>query len=254
MWGDKPTLWIKLDLHEPLEYYISAEKVITVLSTVLKSAMDPNITRYLIELYRYRVAIVPVVRGKLINRLGWNLLTESAMNGVSPDAAWSYVPQEIPAVALQTFGLTEWDNPDIILATTLSVSVASMAILGSQLADIVRTPSIEDVVMQSVQKSIDHRTTMFSQCLQSACDTITAMLEKINMHNASPQIQHRLLFAKYTQALHDLHELILPFSGFNGTHSIKMNDFPEYSQRLQDAFTKADYMRLLWIKDTLDNL
>ena len=108
-WGGRPTLWIRLDVTHAVNMYTSVEQLIQVLSEAL-GGESSDLALFTIHQAMEYVAIVPVVRGRLLSRNAWRLNTQSAIMspGDIKEHLWRYVPGN-PQSAFGSLDLPVWE-------------------------------------------------------------------------------------------------------------------------------------------------
>ena len=256
-WAGEPTQWLRLDIDNPKELYKQFEKLILVMRRGFGKVEFTSLAYHVIdEEWRY-VALVPIVRGHMLNQLAWRLFTHSTLltDEKIDEKPWSYMMQPIPGENWARLGLTVWQDDEIDLANRLSESVAALSLVIAQISDFHGVPEMIDSALPMVQAHLSQKSVELSTHLQAALDVITAMAQKFNQLSLEDQIGRENLREVIAELPH-LHKLILPTEGFDGEYSFHLgsDDLAEYSHRLSEARSLAEGVRLYWIQDALDQL
>ena len=200
-------------------------------------------------------AIVPVIRGRMLDCLAWRLHTfTSVLTKKEMDQnIWSYIPQVLPAHNWQGLGLELWKVDDMVLANQLSAAVATLSLLAAQISDLANIPKIIDSAEQVFQAYVEKQASKLSRSLQFVFDTMGAMANRFNDLPEQDQRERDSLM-EAVAGLAELHELIQPSKEFDGAQSFTVDQILEYAKRLEQARPLAEGIRLLWTKDVLDHM
>ena len=252
-WAGESALWLRLDIESPIKLYDELDKLIAALRETIGPVEFQELAYHIIEQNWEHIVIVPVIRGRKLDRLAWKLRTLATVLSETESSMkiWSYVPQPIPTANWEMLELAMWDAEDIQLANRLSESVSSLCFLTTQLGDLRNVPDIPDQVQPVAQSYVENRATASCQLLQTAFDAIAEMCAKFN--GLTPEEQERRENLREAIAgITQLHKLVQPSQEFNGRQEMTIDDIFEYAQRLEQARSLAEGIRLYWIADALD--
>jgi len=256
-WAGEPTQWLRLDIDNPKELYKQVEELILVMRRGFGKVEFTDLAYYVMEKKWRYIALVPVVRGHMLNQLAWRLFIHSTLltDEKIDEKPWSYMMQPIPGENWARLGLTVWQDDEIDLANRLSESVAALSLVIAQISDFHGVPEMIDSALPMVQAHLSQKSVELSTHLQAALDVITAMAQKFNQPSLEDQIGRENLREVIAELPH-LHRLILPTEGFDGEYSFHLgsDDLTEYNHRLSEARSLAEGVRLYWIQDALDQL
>jgi len=254
-WDGAPTLWLRLDLQDPTKLYTKFGELVIALRDSVGSAEYGKLDHYVIEENWEYIAVVPVVRGKMLNRSAWRLLTFGAVLsdkdlGENP---WLYVPLPIPSGTWQVLGMDLWNLEDIQLADRFSESVVGLYLCVSQLGEFKGMPELPDSAYPFAQLYIERQEQEINRHLQSVFDTAAEMGDKFNALS-KPEQGARGYLLEAMAGLAEVHRLVRPSDEFDGSQSFDINELADYAQRLEQAQQLTEGIKLFWIADVLDHL
>ncbi len=157
--GREPTQWLRLDIHNPKELYKQFEELILVMRRGFGKVEFTSLAYHVIdEKWRY-VALVPIVRGHMLNQLAWKLFTHGTLltDEKIAEKPWSYMMQPIPGENWASLGLTVWQDDEIDLANRLSESVAALSLTVAQISDFHGIPEVIDPALPMVQVHLNEK-------------------------------------------------------------------------------------------------
>jgi hypothetical protein len=218
-WEGKPALWIRLDIAH-------AEHTI----------------------------IIPVLRGRMLNRLIWRLHT---ISGVLSDRKIEehlslFVPRVLPRDVQEALGLHLWELDGITQANGLSEAVSIAAMLAARLSELQHVPDITEPGVDVAQAHIDAQASVFSEVLQQALDAATALLDRFKALPAEEQQQREELRIAINSLI-ETYQRLLPSEQFEGEQLLRIDQMHAYAQRLEVARLEAEDIKLRWIADVLEH-
>jgi hypothetical protein len=254
-WACEPTLWLRLDLENPLELYSKSEELIAALREMIGPVGLHELPYYIIEKDWKYTAIVPVVRGHKLDQLAWRLHTLATVlnEAKTPEKVWSYFPQPIPPANWEALGLTMWDLEGMKPANQLSEAVANLSILTAQLGDLRNVPDFTESSQTMLQAYIENQMNRVNQYLQATFDVLAQMLDEFNKLSEEEQ-EERTNVKEAIAGVIQLHRLVRPSEEFDGKQAFTIDQAFEYAQRLEQARPLAEGIRLYWTTDTLDHV
>jgi hypothetical protein len=110
-WEGKPALWIRLDIEHTLDFYTSIENLIHALRAAVGQVTGHELRSYVIRDHAEYTIIIPVLRGRMLNRLIWRLHTISGVLSERKidEHLWMYVPTVLPRDVQDALGLHLWE-------------------------------------------------------------------------------------------------------------------------------------------------
>lgn len=254
-WDGAPTLWLRLDLENPTKLYVKFEELVVALREAIGHVEFQELAHYMIgENWEY-IAIVPVVRGRMLNHLAWRLLTFTTIlsDAEIGEKVWLYIPQPIPSANWEELGLALWDVEDIRLANQLSEAVAGLSILAAQLSDLRDLPDLPESGEMVLRSHVEKQAEGMNECLQAALDAMTTMANRFNDLSEKEQ-QERADLREAMSGLIEMRQLVLPSEDFDGAQALSIEEVLEYAQRLEQARPLAEGAKLFWSADVLAHM
>lgn len=251
-WDTTPIMWVRLDVDDPMELYNGLQTLLSGLAKTFAPIDFDDIQYHIIDnKWRY-IAILPVMRGKMLSFTAWKLHSFGTVRSGTPaeENPWLYVPQAIPDVVLPDLGIELWRLDALSLANQLSEQVATLSLLAAQVADLGRMPDPEEPGWRVIQAELNQRIQPISTALQGAYDTMTVMLDRFNAL-PTEAMGERGRLQEAIGAIADLATMIKPTDTEDQSHSLTLHQFTEYARRLEQARLLAETVRLLWVSDVL---
>lgn len=211
-----------------------------------------ELSSYVIRDHAEYTIIIPVLRGRMLNRLIWRLHTISVVlsDRKIEEHLWMYVPTVLPSDVQEALGLHLWELDGIKQANALSEAVSIAAMLAARLAELQHIPDITEPGLNVAQAHIDAQASVFSEVLQRALDAATALLDRFNALPAEEQQQREELVTAIN-GLIETHQRLLPSEQFEGEQLLRIDQMHAYAQRLEAARLEAEAIKLQWIADVL---
>jgi hypothetical protein len=237
-WEGKPALWIRLDIAHALHFYTSIENLIHALRAAVGQVTWHELRSYVIRDHAEHTIIIPVLRGRMLNRLIWRLHT---ISGVLSDRKIDehlslFLPRVLPKDVQEALGLHLWELDGIKQANALSEAVSIAAMLAARLAEL----------------QLDAQASVFSEVLQQALDAATALLDRFNALPVEEQQQREELRIAISSLI-ETHQRLLPSEQFEGEQLLRIDQMHAYAQRLEAARVEAEAIKLLWVADVLEH-
>jgi hypothetical protein len=254
-WDGAPTLWLRLDLQNPTKLHTKFEELLIALRDSIGPIEFGTLDHYVIEDNWKYIAVVPVVRGRMLNRSAWRLLTFGAVLGDKDpgENPWLYVPLPIPSGAWQALGMNLWNLEDIRLADRFSESVGGLYLCVSQLGEFRGMPELPDPAYPFAQSYIERQSQEISRHLQAVFDATAEMVGKFNELPEQEQREREYLL-QVVAGLTELVQLVKPSEEFGSSQSFSISEIGDYAQRLEQAQQLTEGIKLFWIADVLDHL
>ena len=252
-WENTPTMWVRLDVDDPMELYEGLQKLLWALSKTLEPIDFDDLEYHIIDSNWRYVAILPVMRGKMLSYSAWKLHTFGTVRSGTPaeENPWLFVPQGMPDDVQPGLGIELWQLEDLFLANQLSAQVATLSLLAAQVADLGRMPDPQEPGWRIIQAELNQRSQLISTALQAAYDTMTALMDRFNALSADA-IGDRSRLQEAIGAIAEVAAMIEPTDTEDQAHSLTLHQFTEYAKRLEEARLLAETARLLWVSDILD--
>ena len=112
-----PALWITFDIRNTISLYESLESIKNALKNILSSVELNSLTYYALQFWSPSIVVIPLIRGKSINKTAWKFSSMMLAMGIyNEEQWWHFVPYTIPSDSWDMLGLSSWEHPrlDII--------------------------------------------------------------------------------------------------------------------------------------------
>jgi hypothetical protein len=249
-WREHPALWIRLDLDDPTELYNRIETFPVALRDALGPVNFDQLPYFLIQEHYAYTVVIPVVRGRMLNELVWPFYTPTLLRQ-DESKSWTYIPQPLPNTIREALGIVLWDVQDIAWANQLSLAIATLMQLSSQMGEFQSIPEMTEAGGERLQQYIDEEVSNeLSVALQTFFDIAAVLLDRFNALSKSEQ-QDRTRLRTAVEALIDIHERVRPAEG-DGVFRLGIEELVAYSRRLQEIYATVEGIRLFWVADILD--
>jgi hypothetical protein len=254
-WDQAPTLWLHLEIEDPMMLYKVAESTILALQDAIGEIDLHELAYYIIdERWRY-IALVPVVRGKMIDSHAWRLFTLGTILGKPSLEAkiWLFMPQYMPDTLREEQQLILWDHHEIALANRLSATTAELSLQAAQLSDFRELPHLSEAGRAVLEFHVSEQATELSSSLESVLSVITAISNEFSQLPAV-EPSRRSSLTEAMGGLIELNDLVLPSESYDDEQALTADEMVEYAKRLEQSRPLAEGIRLAMIADALDNL
>lgn len=254
-WDTEPTLWLRMDLEDPTQLFIKAEELILTLRKAIGHIDFKDLAYRIIEENWKCIAVVPVVRGRMLDQTAWKLYTLSTILTEKDigENVWLYVPQLIPAENWDELELPVWDDEDITLGNQLNVSVTELSLFVAQIADLGNLPDLSEAGEDLIGAYIEKQATQVNQRLQAVYDLVAAMLMRNNELPTAAQKEREGL-KQAVEGLIEMDRLVRPSDHGDAQQVLGIDAIVEYAHRLAQARPLAEDIRLYWLADVLDHI
>ncbi|MBC8508346.1 MAG: hypothetical protein H8D34_26105 [Chloroflexi bacterium] len=251
-WDGSDSVWVQLDVDDPTDIYLNLENLILKLRETVGIIKPDDIRYSLIEENLKYTVVIPTVRGKMINQLGWRLQTVLTITDDKPveERLWAYVQHPIPFSVLDEFGISLWEDEEIVLANQLSESVSALMLITTLIGQISEMPEPTIPGLEKLRSFMKSRSEELSKILQMFIDSGSTLLDRFN---SLPEevIQSRPYLQNAVNLLREVYSKVLPSDDFENSCALSMEEMVEYANRLGDTTLPVEKIRLYWIADIL---
>ncbi len=252
IWEDSPALWITFDVTDPVKLYESFEAVINALKLAIGVVDHNSLKLYALEFWWPTIAIIPLIRGKSLNKTAWKLNTSILVTGTfGEDNWWNYMQYPIPSGSWDMLGLSSWEHPRLDLVNRFHSATVFFSLFIAHLNDFNRLPELDEESTNLLQNYVLSLSSKVSEMLQLFFDSLTEMLNYFNTLEKDEQ-ESRLYLLEAIKMLADIHNQITAGKEFQGEVKIGLTETKEWISQLKAALGKAEFVRLLWITDILE--
>lgn len=254
-WDTERTLWLRMDLEDPTQLFVKVEELILALRKAIGHVKFQDLAYRIIEENWKCIAVVPVVRGRMLDQTAWKLYTSSTILTEKDigENIWLYLPQPIPAENWEELALSVWDDEDIALANQFNVVVTELSFLVAQLADLGTLPDLSKAGDDLIRAHVEKQAARVNQRLQAVYDLMAAVLLRYNELPTAAQKEREGL-RQVIGGLTEMDKLARPSEDFGAQQMLGIDEIVEYAHRLAQARPLAEGIRLYWIADVLDHI
>ncbi len=251
-WEDSPALWITFDVANSVNLYESFEAIINALKSAIGVVEHNSLKHYAFEFWWPTIVIIPLIRGKSLNKTAWKLNTLILANGTfSEDNWWNYMPHPVPVDSWNTLGLSSWEHPRLDLVNRFHSATASFSLFVAHLNDFNRLPELDEKGTNLLQDYILSLSSRLSEMLQLFFDSLTEMLNYFsNLEQGQKESRPHLLEA--IKMLVEIHSQITAGKEFQGKVEMGLSETKDWIPELKAALGQAELVRMLWITDILE--
>ncbi len=240
---------ILLDITNPTMYWQAVEDTVVALQQALHTDNNRSLRHYAIQFWIKHFAIVPLVQGKALSQSVLLLPTFAIKSGSALENWYWYIPKEISDEDWAKLRIPLWDKEQFEPAIRFTDALAKLSVSAAQSGDLSRfSENVEyddDGVIEKYIQSQD-----LSNQLQKVFDE---SLELLNHYNISEiDLEERPLLHAALDIFTQMHQQIRPTEDYHCGISVTVSDLKGWSERLEQVRIQAEYFKLLWIADVLD--
>ncbi len=251
-WEDSPGLWITFDVANPIDLYESFESIINALKSAIGVVEYNSLKYYALEFWWPTIVIIPLIRGKSLNKTAWKLNALVLSNGTfSEDNWWNYMPHPIPSDSWDMLGLSSWEHPRLDMVNRFHSSMAFFSVFIAHLNDFNRLPELDEKGTNLLQTYVLSLSNKISEALQLFFDSVTEMLNYFNNLEKSER-EKRPYLLEAIKMLKNVHDKVTNGKEFHGKIKIELSETKEWIPHLKSALGQVENVRLLWITDILE--
>ena len=245
-----PALWITLNGECPIDVYSKIELFFEQLSKSLGEIKLHSLGYYALQFQWENLVIVPLCRGKMIDRHGWVIPVFQLISDLNVSrklSKLSLVPRPLDADVLADAGIDEWKLPQLSDAKSLVQSFATMQIQLSHLVQIGEIPELDASENSVVQEYFSGLQENISENLKQTLDSAKILAQQYR--HASPKYRKETAFEKLEgafQSLDEIYGVIMPAGLENGQDSLDMDLMAERQKKLVSIQGDIFIIYLLW--------
>jgi len=252
-WEDKKSLWISIDVDDPLTLHTSLEIALQGIQESIPRTADPtSISHYSYDHFWNQVQVVPLFRGKIIDQEMWHFpwLVLPRPEDDPQNVAMKLWPHPIPEATRIQLGLRAWSLDRLDIGRRFKATFIKAWQLIEHVLCLRDMPEL-DVFGQSIIKQYGR------QQMQTVFDTYNstgeALLEMVDYINSiDPEhLIDRPMLAEIMQVLPDLSSQ-LQLEPHRNDEQTDIEFLEAWCERLRAALPLVEGVRLAWISDVLD--
>lgn len=180
-WEGEGALWLRIDSDDSLQFWTAPQHVKELLRGAAREMLNDSQRRYALERRWRVVVIVPLVRGRGINRWAWRIpLYRFGDLGEETELSWvDNVPHSIGDELWQFTGLATWDSAELRDAHALFTSAGKMRVVMAHLRDWLPLVKQEGADIEVIQSFADRHSAEWSTTAQSLFDALGSFRRQI---------------------------------------------------------------------------
>lgn len=188
------------------------------------------------------------MRGRSLAGTAWQIHTGSLLRATSVEELvwWQMIMQPIPQEALERLGIEIWQDERLEAGANLTEATARLWPLVIHMADLAQLPEAEGVGEGLILDHVEEMMGRVNSAAQPAVDAASALLTRIiDVLEGQPPDQLGSL-TTVANALQEFLSLVLPSEEFEGSATLEVREFRQWSERLHQALDFALTAQLAW--------
>ena len=252
-WDNSSAIWIKINIDDALDFYTTLEQAILVFRRSLGKIDASDIYYKLIEEYYGYTVFVITVKGKLINKLFWPLLTTYTLLTDDPieNKPLAFISKELSQELQLSTGLDIWDNDNVNLANEISGIVTKLSLMLHLIGALKDIPDLTSSGFEKLKEFMNCRSKELSDLIQLFVDKSSNVFNMFNKIPASEKEKHPNLLTAIT-LLTDVYKKVFPSDDFENQEDLNLDSIAQYAERVQNAVNSFEIIRLNLIADALE--
>lgn len=254
-WDNGPTIWIQLDVENPMLINEKCEELIASLRETIGRVTWGDLNYILIQENLKYTVILPTVRGKMVSQLVWPLQSVFTIGDDKPieEKQWAYVQQELPIPMMEKLGINLWQHERIDMVNLMHASVAGLFLVISLLKKISELPDLTNAGKDKLNAFMENRSKDLSDLLHQFTNTSGILFAEINGLDDQEQ-ETRPYFVEAIGLLSEIANQIMPTNQVEEVQKLATDQFEEYTNRLEDLFPIVDHIKSLLVFDIITRI
>jgi hypothetical protein len=252
-WAGEPSQWITFDVRSPARVYAAFLAVHRALLTGMQEVHRDPLQWQALALSARRIVVVPLVRGKSLQRAAW-VLTREALTGqaAAVDQLWLHDLHHVArADEWAEAGIATWEAERLAWAERLQASVRALYEATAHLGDLARLGQPPGLAQTVLERHVAARLTALVPILRQLTDETAAILRYLQTVPAAER-QERVALVAAVQRLADFYQnSIAPLFPADGTPPT-LAHLTTWTRHLESTIGETEIFRLLWSADALD--
>lgn len=238
-------IWIFTDSSSPFTTYKTLDLIYKTLRQSFGHIRYHSVEYYLFELVWKNFVIVPLVRGKSLDRNAW-VLPSHRFVSESDTLGLTQIPQVIPSKVWKELNLKAWDQSILEMPRNFLGSFGTMCIYASHLSKLEKIPETDELGSNILQTYATSQQEKISGYLQ---DVIDGSVEFLNLYESlSDSAKEEMPYMhEATATLSEIYSQIMPADNCNGEFKISLEEITKWADRLQKIDTEIFLIYLAWV-------
>lgn len=253
-WDDEDTLWITFDTEHPVNSLLAIEYVWEVLVTAFKPDQDKIVRTKSMDLYWQRIIVVPLVKGKSLERLAYTNFRASTQAGNEKleTQQWRLFPEPIPLDIWTQLDLAKWDflgQTDMLdrFATAYGKLFRHLDHLANFSDENHDCDEIGEAVLINYLREQE---SLLSSYTQDAFDFMSLLIKYFE--ESTPVIEEKPNLFFCTRELLEVGSALTSINDHLNESTVNLKEIKIWRDRLHNSFNSLELMKYLWIADILD--
>ena len=251
-WNDEPCLWISFDTSHPLGSLIAVETVWRALVEAFRPDRDKIVRMKTIDYLWSKIVLVPLVQGRSLNREAYaNMKSASYPFDEAPaKQLWRFVPEEIPKLAWDQLGVSEWTHPErkkVLDDFTTAYEITFQHL--DHMADFTRCKvALDDDGKRILLEYLQRAAERVEPILKETLDTFSELLKHFPEFNEK-LIEDRPNISNCLRLVLEIKDAFLPSKDFDSKCTLIIDAIEDWRNRLKDGLNLLGEARALWMAD-----
>ena len=252
-WHDEPAQWLTFDVQSPARVYAAFLAVHRALLTGMREVHRDELQWQALGLAARKIVVVPLVRGKSLQRAAW-VLTREALTGeaAAVDQLWLHDLHHVArSDEWARGGIATWEAERLAWAERLQASVRALYEAAAHLADLARLGQPPGLAQAVLDRHVALRLRQLAPILRRLTDETAAILRYLETVPPAER-QARVALIAAVQRLADFYQnSIAPLFPADGTPPT-LAHLTAWTRHLESTIGETEIFRLLWSADALD--
>jgi len=253
-WKDDSALWISFDVEHPMTSLTAIERMWYCLIDAFTADRNKVVRSKAIEFYWNKIVLVPLVRGRSLERHALPNMSGVAypLNHNLSAQLWRIIPDEIPWETWDRLGLDAWQKqPSWDVFDRFSNAYSSLFHHVDHMADIGRcTVDLDNEGERVLQDYIEVEQDRASPSLQETFDSCAEVLAASNGLDEDELLQRPNLMA-CVAVIVSMEDALYPSEDHETNTRMTLDEIVDWRNRLKGAVNLLGSARYLWIADSL---
>jgi hypothetical protein len=252
LWKESPTLWIKIDVFDPMDHYAAVEALIEDFRAVFGKRDVRSLSDYLLEQHYEYIVIIPTIRGKLIQPLCYAPNFAATLFADKPlsESPFALRPSELTEEQLTNLDLQVWEDDDFNLVNQIGNAFNAIRILAFQMGEFSALPehALTDAGLTKLQSYANTQMSLLSDHLQQYFDAASELCANVNALSERELVERKAL-RECVDIISEINNNIMPSE--DGELQFTLTEIRDYAENLESIWIAGELLRLTWISDIL---
>ncbi|XYH97145.1 hypothetical protein ACMHYB_56820 [Sorangium sp. So ce1128] len=252
-WEDKRSIWIKMDVDNPLSIHQFLGAVLQVLHEAIPQADNAgSMARYSYDYFWNQIQLVPLFRGRAVDREMWHFswLMLPRPDDDQQSLGLKLCPREIPEITWNGLGLQLWTFDRLELGRRFKGAFFELFLLLEHMLCLRNLPELDALGQEIVGKYGEKQAGAILEARRKLEEAASGMFEYAEA--LGPEcLANRPLLAEVRQILPELWRQ-LEVEQRTGEEQTEVELLQAWCERLKAAAPMVEAVRLAWIGDVLD--